>query len=344
MLRGVVVRRLLAVDVAGSLRTLHVRIAAEAAGVSERTVWRWLSEGREGQIEARSRQGGLSLSDGLWAVLAEVGGNVAALHRRLSEAEAAGTLGEWGFQRVPSAATLHRVVRQDLRAGRVLEVARPAKARIEPSHYDRALAELRLTAGPEGPLVLDSQAQDPPSARPQTVTSQRAGGVRLYAPGARLVSTRQLSAVVEAVGHTVAARGVCCVYGDTGHGKTVAVQQALYLLPARTPVWRAVVAVKPGLPQLRAALLDALGLPAGALTHRAGAADRALAEALEQPGVLFLDDVQRLTSPLLDYLRQLWDEPGTAAALVLCGAGSERAVARAAALRSRVLTWHQLGV
>ncbi|MEE1789282.1 hypothetical protein PUR28_00505 [Streptomyces sp. BE308] len=81
------------------------------------------------------------------------------------------------------------------------------------------------------------------------------------------------------------------MYGDTGHGKTVVVQQALYLPPARTPVWRAVAAVKPGLPQLRAALLDAFGLPAAALTHRAGAADRALAEALEQPGALFLDDV-----------------------------------------------------
>ncbi|MFD4949956.1 AAA family ATPase [Streptomyces sp. NPDC058409] len=341
-------RRLLAVDESGSLRTLHVRIAAEAAGVSERTVWRWLSEGRDGRIEARSRRGGLSLSEGLWAVLGEVGGNVAALHRRLDEAETAGRLGEWGLESVPSVATLHRVVRRDLRAGRVLEIARQARTRIEPSRYDRALAELRFTAGPEGPLVLDSgQTQDQPQAGPETVTSQRgsvsrAGGVRLYAPGARLVSTRQLSGVVEAVGHTVAARGVCCVYGDTGHGKTVAVQQALHMLPARTPVWRAVVAVKPGLPQLRAALLDALGLPAGVLTLRAGAADRALAEALGQPGVLFLDDVQRLTPPLLDYLRQLWDEPGTVAALVLCGAGSERAVDRAPALRSRVLTWHQV--
>jgi len=34
------------------------------------------------------------------------------------------------------------------------------------------------------------------------------GGVRLYAPGARLVSTRQVAGVVEAVGHTVAAGSV----------------------------------------------------------------------------------------------------------------------------------------
>ncbi|MCL7370526.1 hypothetical protein [Streptomyces ardesiacus] len=54
--------------------------------------------------------------------------------------------------------------------------------------------------------------------------------------------------------------------------------------------------------------------------------------------MLVLDDAQRLTPPLLDYLRQLWDSPGCAAALVLCGAGCERALARASALRSRVLT------
>ncbi|QXE32922.1 ATP-binding protein [Streptomyces sp. GMY02] len=132
------------------------------------------------------------------------------------------------------------------------------------------------------------------------------------------------------------------MYGDTGLGKTVAVEQALHLLPGRVPVWRAVVGVGPGLPQVRAALCEALGLPSGSLTHRAGPADQALVEALAEPGVLFLDDAQRLSPPVLDYLRQLWDSPGCAAALVLCGAGSERALARAAAMRSRVLTWHQV--
>ncbi|UQT62007.1 ATP-binding protein (plasmid) [Streptomyces durmitorensis] len=119
-------------------------------------------------------------------------------------------------------------------------------------------------------------------------------------------------------------------------------QQALYLLPDRVPVWRAVVGVKPGLPQMRSSLLEALGLSAGSLAHRAQPADRALGEALRRPGVMFLDDAQRFSPPLLDYLRLLWDEPGTAAALLLCGAGAERVIARAPALRSRVLTWHQV--
>lgn len=89
--------------------------------------------------------------------------------------------------------------------------------------------------------------------------------MRLYAPGARLVSTRQVAGVVEAVGHTVAAWGIGCVYGDTGLGKTVAVEQALHLLPGRVPVWRAVVGVRSGLPQVRAALCEVLGLPSGLL-------------------------------------------------------------------------------
>ncbi|WP_329324594.1 AAA family ATPase [Streptomyces luteogriseus] len=330
------------------LSTLHVRIAAELAGVSERTVWRWLAEGRRGLVEARPRQDGFSLSDALWKVLAEAGGNVAELRRRMLAAQEQGVLEEWGAECVPSIPTLHRVIKRDLGAGRVLEVARPAgvRAGVEPSPYDRALAELGLTDGAGGPLVVEEPAGDTSAAQSGPGTAGagvRAGGVRLYVPGARLVSTRQVAGVVEAVGHTVAARGMCCVFGDPGLGKSVAVEQAVRLVPGRVPVWRAVAGVAPGLPQLRASLCEALGLPAGALTHRAGPAGQALAGALAQPGVLVVDDAQRLTPPLLDYLRQLWDAPGCAAALVLCGAGSERAVARASALRSRVLTWHQVG-
>ncbi|MFI9630768.1 AAA family ATPase [Streptomyces sp. NPDC052042] len=348
--RAVVVRRLLAVDRGeGGLSSLHVRIAAGLAGVTERTVWRWLAEGREGRVEARPRQGGFVVGDALWEVLTQVGGNVAELRRRMLRAQDEGGLQRWGVEVVPSLATLHRAIKDELRAGRVLQIARAASGRVEPSRYDRALAELGFAEGTDGPPVVDGPDTEPSGTggeqRSGAVKASRvrvSGGVRLYAPGARLVSTRQVAGVVEAVGHTVAARGIGCVYGDTGLGKTVAVEQALHLLPGRVPVWRAVVGVGPGLPQVRAALCEALGLPSGSLTHRAGPADQALAEALTEPGVLFLDDAQRLSPPVLDYLRQLWDSPGCAAALVLCGAGSERALARAAAMRSRVLTWHQV--
>ncbi|MFD7340207.1 hypothetical protein ACFV98_30055 [Streptomyces violascens] len=44
--RQVVAQRLLALDAAGTVETVHVRIAAGAAGaagVSVRTVWRWVA-------------------------------------------------------------------------------------------------------------------------------------------------------------------------------------------------------------------------------------------------------------------------------------------------------------
>lgn len=133
-------------------------------------------------------------------------------------------------------------------------------------------------------------------------------GVRLYAPGAHVVATRQVGEVTEALAHTTAARGLLCVYGDPGHGKTLALHQALRLLPRRLPVRHAVVSVKPALPQLRAALLTAFGLPATSLTNRTDAADRALLDALQTPGVLVVDDVQRIAAPELDYLRRRTDD------------------------------------
>ncbi|MEU6214707.1 hypothetical protein ABZ891_33040 [Streptomyces sp. NPDC047023] len=239
LVRGVVVRRLLAMDQgSGSVSSLHVRVMAEAAGVSVRTVWRWLSEAREGRLEPVPRHDRFTLDEEWWTVLAEVGGNVAALCRRMTD-DASSSVTD-----VPSLATLHRALQQDLRAGRVLAVARPARNRVEASRYDRALADLKLQQAGEGLPVVDTD----PVALPedgdggQDIAPQRAG-VRLFVPGARVVSTAGVAAVVESVGHTIAARGIGCWFGDPGVGKTVAVQQALHLLPSRVPVWRAVVAV-----------------------------------------------------------------------------------------------------
>ncbi|MFD0432015.1 hypothetical protein ACFQ60_46955 [Streptomyces zhihengii] len=121
MVRAVVVRRLLVVDWGeGGLSSLHVRIAAGLAGVTERTVWRWLAEGREGRLEARPRQGGFVVGDALWEVLPQAGGNVAELRRRMLRAQDEGVLEHWGRRFVPSLATLHRAIKDELRAGRVL--------------------------------------------------------------------------------------------------------------------------------------------------------------------------------------------------------------------------------
>lgn len=126
--RAVVVRRLLAVDRGeGGLSSLHVRIAAGLAGVTERTVWRWLAEGREGRVEARPRQGGFTVGDALWEVLTQVGGNVAELRRRMLRAQDEGVLDHWGTEFVPSLATLHRAIKDELGASRALQIARPRR-------------------------------------------------------------------------------------------------------------------------------------------------------------------------------------------------------------------------
>ncbi|GGW13453.1 hypothetical protein GCM10018980_71020 [Streptomyces capoamus] len=82
-------------------------------------------------------------------------------------------------------------------------------------------------------LLSRGRPTDVPVPRALRMLGCGAAVVRWYVSGARLVSTRQAAAVAEAVGHTVAARGMCCasrgmccVYGDTGLGKTVAVEQA----------------------------------------------------------------------------------------------------------------------
>lgn len=216
-------------------------------------------------------------------------------------------------------------------------------ARVDPAVYDRALAELALpgTVDEAGEAIFGPAVRDGADSADTADTTPFTDGVRLYVPGAHVVSTQQLGVVTEAIAHTVAARAIVCVYGDPGHGKTVAVHQALRLLPRRVPVRHAVVSVKPALPQLRAALLTAFGLPATSLTNRTDTADRALIDALKTPGVLVIDDVQRIAAPELDYLRLLIDAPTTATTMVLCGAGAERSLARAPALASRVLTWQQ---
>ncbi|KIF02133.1 hypothetical protein PL81_31715 [Streptomyces sp. RSD-27] len=77
---------------------------------------------------------------------------------------------------VPSLGTLHRAVQRDLRAGRVLEVARPSRNRIEASRYDRVLADLKLQRAGEGLPVVDAEPASAPG--PGTVGEEDAAPLR----------------------------------------------------------------------------------------------------------------------------------------------------------------------
>jgi putative transposase len=128
------VRRLLALRVRGELTTGHVRVAADALGVSERTVWRWLAEA--GRDEAAADEPGardqtgtrFTITPEVRALLALWKGNVAAVQRELAARAAQRSGADAGAQGgvppgtglppgVPSLMTLHRAIRRDLTPG-----------------------------------------------------------------------------------------------------------------------------------------------------------------------------------------------------------------------------------
>ncbi|MFF8035834.1 hypothetical protein [Streptomyces sp. NPDC016626] len=208
------VARLLELEAAGALTTAHVRAGAQVGGVNVRTVWRWLDAARtEGRVERRPRAR-LELSHQMWEALAQAGGNVAALHRHL---KAVG--GE-----VPSLASLHRAVRRDLQAGRVLPDRAVARREREEQQTRQALSDLAL-AGPSEAGAAKVAALRLPPSEPGAVAGSSAGengalaGVALPA-GAQLVRTSSVRAVTEAVGQATATQGAACLFGDPARGKT----------------------------------------------------------------------------------------------------------------------------
>ncbi|MFJ9847534.1 Mu transposase C-terminal domain-containing protein [Kitasatospora sp. NPDC101155] len=122
--------QLLALEARGELTTSHVRLVADAVGVSLRTVWRWLAAARaEGRTGARQRER-FTVTPQLHARLVLWCGNAAAVHRELlAEACAVGgaddtnDVGDQDHEgapspaAVPSLATLHRAIRRDLNPG-----------------------------------------------------------------------------------------------------------------------------------------------------------------------------------------------------------------------------------
>ncbi|WP_121709950.1 Mu transposase C-terminal domain-containing protein [Streptomyces sp. E5N91] len=118
-LRGPAVRRLLALRAGKRLTAVHVRVAADALGVSERTVWRWLATAQSDETAA-ANPGARSRVDARFTVTPEVRGllalwkgNVRAVHRELVLRAAR----QSPPADAPSLTTLHRAIRRDLTPG-----------------------------------------------------------------------------------------------------------------------------------------------------------------------------------------------------------------------------------
>ncbi|WP_443065923.1 transposase [Streptomyces sp. NBC_00503] len=113
VVREAAVARLMSLDSRGELTSAHVRLVASVSGVSERTVWSWLSVGRsEGRMGPKPRSR-LTVTQEIRQQLAVWGGNVSAVHREL----VARAVEDPSLGPVPSLSVFHRAVRQDLSVG-----------------------------------------------------------------------------------------------------------------------------------------------------------------------------------------------------------------------------------
>ncbi|WP_086559298.1 Mu transposase C-terminal domain-containing protein, partial [Streptomyces africanus] len=117
-LRGPAVRRLLALRARKRLTAVHVRVAADALGVSERTVWRWLAAAESDETAvaspgARPQGTGFTITPEVRGLLALWKGNVRAVHRELVLRAAR----QFPPADAPSLTTLHRAIRRDLTPG-----------------------------------------------------------------------------------------------------------------------------------------------------------------------------------------------------------------------------------
>ncbi|MEU9047713.1 MULTISPECIES: hypothetical protein [unclassified Kitasatospora] len=124
------VERLLVLDARGELASGHVRLVADAVGVSLRTVWRWLAAARAEERTGVRQRERFTVTPQLHARLVLWCGNAAAVHRELlaearamAEADDTDDVGEQDDEgaaspvAVPSLATLHRAIRRDLNRG-----------------------------------------------------------------------------------------------------------------------------------------------------------------------------------------------------------------------------------
>ncbi|WP_435260576.1 hypothetical protein [Streptomyces sp. 1222.5] len=177
-------------------------------------------------------------------------------------------------------AALHRVVRRDLQAGRVLPDRAVVRRERDEQQTRQALADLAL-AGPYEGGAAKVAARRVPRLVPEATGSLPVGeggalaGVVLPA-GAQMVRASSVRAVAEAVGQGMAVQGAVCVFGDPGRGKTAAVRMALGEAPPGWKVTWVPVPVRPSVASMRRAIFDALAL-AGRFPHTSARADAAVA-------------------------------------------------------------------
>ena len=151
--RQALVERLVVLRANGPIPTTLVREVARSAGVSERTVWRWLRDG----TYAPRRRGAYRLTDETRELFFALRGNVAAVRRELAARDAG----------APSARTLERAVARELSPGVSAYAARGAAGWRERAVYLRHEAPHRAAAYEADHKELAIEVLAPRAVRPR---------------------------------------------------------------------------------------------------------------------------------------------------------------------------------
>ncbi|MEU9255719.1 ATP-binding protein [Streptomyces sp. NPDC048270] len=143
----------------------------------------------------------------------------------------------------------------------------------------------------------------------------------LSLPDAHVMGTVALKETLANLGEVIAARGMMCVYGAAGLGKTMSVNASLReLAPGATR--RIEFRGRPTVLDIRHNLFNVLDLP-GRPPRQPTAFDTLLKDVLaDQFRVLVCDEAQWLREESFEYFRHLFDDLYTDIAVVFVGGGN----------------------
>ncbi|TJZ99591.1 ATP-binding protein [Actinacidiphila oryziradicis] len=158
--------------------------------------------------------------------------------------------------------------------------------------------------------------------------------------GANTMSTRASRETHDRLASTLKDRGMLCVHGGVGLGKTFAVGVHLEEL-APTSTVRLKLS-SPNLDTIRTTLFRRLKLP-GEPPGKSSGLREAIQNALRETfHVLAVDEAQWMDTRAFEYIQELWDDEHSELAVVLVGAENcYHKIKRRPPLDSRITSWQQ---
>jgi DNA transposition AAA+ family ATPase len=155
-------------------------------------------------------------------------------------------------------------------------------------------------------------------------------------PQARTLPTESLLMVAHAVEDVLGTGAMGVVHGPAGLGKTFAVEEALARAPGVVACWSAFPS-RPTMRLVAASLVEQLTGVAAGRRDRFTLTRLLVEELAIGPGVVVIDEAQRLNRECIEFLRYLHDHPQTRFALLLVGGdGTWGVLSREPMLCSRI--------